>query len=109
MTMRQDITRQVRAARMPPVEMQCLSGAREGSARQLLQLGARLLGQRVIAVARNEQLECLPRSLATGGFVLLRDRSRGGAGHWNGGRASRCAALPGVFLAALIRIGFADH
>src|SRR3954453_12477896 len=103
--MQQDITRQVRAARMPPVEMQCLRGAREGSARQPLQLSARLRGQRVIAVARNEQLERRPRSRATGGFVLLRDRSRGVAGHWNGGGAPRCAAL----FAALIRVGLSDH
>src|SRR4051812_8923515 len=104
--MQQDISRQVWASRMPPVEMQYLRGrAPEGSARQPLQLGTRLLGQRVIAVACNEQLERLPRSRATGGFVLLRYRNRGVAGHWNRGRASRCAAL----LATLIRVGFPDH
>src|SRR5262249_23817187 len=49
--------------------------------------------------------ERFPRSLPTGGLVLLRHRSGGIAGHRNRGSAPRFTA----FLATFIRVGFPDH
>ncbi|WP_165936292.1 MULTISPECIES: hypothetical protein [unclassified Bradyrhizobium] len=77
----------------------------EGSARQALQFCARLLGQGIISVARNEELERFPRSLPAGGFVFLCHRDGRIAGDWHGGRAACLAAL----LPAVVRFGSPDH
>src|SRR5690349_13945668 len=62
----------------------CLLRCRKGSARQALQLVACLRGERVIAVARNEELERLPGSLLTCGLVFPGDRRRRVPGHRHG-------------------------
>ena len=65
--------------------------------------------ERVIAVARNEELERLPGSLLTRGLVFPGDRRRGVAGHRHGGGAPRLTAFIAFVLAAVVCIGFPDH
>ncbi|MCA1529392.1 hypothetical protein [Bradyrhizobium yuanmingense] len=63
------------------------------SARQALQVGPRLRGEGIIAMARNEELKGLPRTLPAGSFIFLGHRSGRISRHRHGGRAPCLAAV----------------